>query len=596
MRIRRVKGGELQLIDGRALHNNGWFIVRSLVQPGATDSAIEWIVTPNALPNWKAAPVVQVSQVGYHPAQSKVAIFELDKKDMRRPKAALLRVVPSGFETVFERWPKVWGKFLRFRYLRLDFSEVQEPGMYVVRYGQTQSSPFRIDTDVYERGIWQPTLEYFLPVQMCHLRINENYRVWHGSCHLDDARMAPLNHLHHDGYEQGASSLCRFKRGEHVPGLNQGGWHDAGDYDLRVESQAQTVHGLALAYEEFGLDYDNTTVDQVQGVVELLKPDGKPDVLQQIEHGLLSIVGGYRALGRLYRGIVEAGLRQYTHLGDASTVTDNKIDEDGLGDDRWVFTEENPARELETAAALAAASRVLPGFNDELAGECLVIARELYDRPKKKDPLQRVEAALELLISTGEDRFARFLTESVDEISGNPAKVGWLAARSLSLIADPSYHGKVKDSLREFRQQFDKSAASTPYGIPYVPAIWGAGWTIQRIGVQQYWLHKACPEIFPLDYMLNALNFVLGCHPGSNPASFVSGVGARSLIPGYGINRADESFIPGGIAAGTALIRPDFPELLEWPHLWQQAEYCLGHSTTDYIFLVVAADRLLNAS
>jgi endoglucanase len=94
--------------------------------------------------------------------------------------------------------------------------------------------------------------------------------------------------------------------------------------------------------------------------------------------------------------------------------------------------------------------------------------------------------------------------------------------------------------------------------------------------------------------MLNALNFVLGCHPGPNTASFVSGVGSRSVRVGYGLNRADWSYIPGGSVSGTALIRPDFPELLEWPFLWQQTEYVLGGGTTDYLFLVLAADRLLN--
>ena len=134
----------------------------------------------------------------------------------------------------------------------------------------------------------------------------------------------------------------------------------------------------------------------------------------------------------------------------------------------------------------------------------------------------------------------------------------------------------------------------TPYGLPYTPAIWGAGWGIQRFGVKQYWLHKACPDIFPKEYMLHSVNFILGCHPGSNTASFVSGVGAKSMIPGYGVNRADNSYIPGGIGAGTALIRPDFPEFLEWPYLWQQTEYCVGYPTSDYVFLIAAADFVLN--
>ena len=94
--------------------------------------------------------------------------------------------------------------------------------------------------------------------------------------------------------------------------------------------------------------------------------------------------------------------------------------------------------------------------------------------------------------------------------------------------------------------------------------------------------------------MLNAMNFILGCHPGSNTASFVSGVGAKSTTTAYGFNRADWSYIPGGSASGTALIRPDFPELLTWPFLWQQTEYVLGGGSSNMMFMVLAADKLLN--
>ncbi len=84
-----------------------------------------------------------------------------------------------------------WEKFLRYSYLKFDFSDIQENGLYLVRYGEISSQPFRIAADGNECHVWQPTLEYF-PVQMCHMRINEKYRVWHDLCHMDDARMAPL--------------------------------------------------------------------------------------------------------------------------------------------------------------------------------------------------------------------------------------------------------------------------------------------------------------------------------------------------------------------------------------------------------------------
>ena len=82
-----------------------------------------------------------------------------------------------------------------------------------MKYGNQQSQPFRIAGDVYQRNVWQPVLEYFLPVQMCHMRVNEKYRVWHGLCHMDDARMAPVDYNHFDGYVQGKSTLTQFKSG-----------------------------------------------------------------------------------------------------------------------------------------------------------------------------------------------------------------------------------------------------------------------------------------------------------------------------------------------------------------------------------------------
>ncbi len=627
--IEDATGGGLELLDGRGQHNNGWFVVRSLIAAGATKGAVNWLVTPHALAGWQSPPVVQVSQVGYHPAQTKWAVIELDAHDTRRQPVVVSRIAESGgLEKVLEAAPADWGRFLRYHYLRLDFSAITRPGMYVVRYGDAQSAPFKIGTDVYRRDVWQPTLEYFLPIQMCHLRVNERSRVWHGACHLDDARMAPVNHLLFDGYAQGPSTLCRFHPGEPVPGLNVGGWHDAGDDDLRIESQTGTMYGLALAYEAFGVTYDNTTIDQARRVVEIHRPDGQPDILQQIEHGALTALGGYHALGRFYRGIIVPTKRQYTHLGEFSAQTDNVVFDPrtaaqnpppvgtgvpGSPDDRWVFTEDNPRRELTAAAGLAAAARALRGYNDALAADCRRTAEEIWrttddTRTPTESwaaglPSARIPLAVELLLTTHDRRYADYLIgqretlcANIREQSGNrhAPRLGWLIGRVLPQIGDATFTAAITAAVRVYRSELDHLAQQTPYGVPYEPDIWGAGWEIQHFGMQQYYLHTAFPEIFPRDFLLHALDFILGCHPGSNPASFASGVGAHSATMAYGFNRADASYLPGGIISGTALIRPDFPELLEWPHLWQQTEYVLGGGTTDYLFLVLAAERTLN--
>ncbi|WP_423126580.1 glycoside hydrolase family 9 protein [Gaoshiqia sp. Z1-71] len=587
------KGTELKLYDGRMNHNNGWFVVRSEISAGKTKEVVKWVITPNVVNDWHYKPVVQTSQIGYQTNQQKVAIIELDKREIKRETPTLVQITDSGEKEILKVAGEEWGQFLRYNYLKFDFSKIKKAGLYQVRYGNSVSSVFRIADDIYDRGVWQPVLEYFLPVQMCHMRVNEKYRVWHDECHLDDARMAPVNFNHIDGYAQGPSTLTDYSPGDVVPGLNIGGWHDAGDFDLRVESQAGESYILALAYEAFNVNYDVTSIDQNKHLTEIHQPDGKNDLLQQVENGVLTVVGGYRSLGRLYRGIICNGLRQYVMLGDASAMTDNKI---GNEDDRWVFTEDNPRRELTTAAQMAAASRVLKGFNDTLSTQALHCARALFDVTEMdgRSKSAKVHAAAELYLTTSDDKYKNYLLSETEFITQAISSVGWYIGRAEKKINDADFTKALREAMITLRNEIEEQGTETPYGIPYRPHIWGAGWNIQAFGFNQYFLHTSYPDIFKSEYIYNALNFILGCHPGSNTSSFASGVGARSATVGYGLNRADWSYIPGGVVSGTALIRPDFPELLEFPYLWQQVEYVLGGGSSHYMFLVLAAQQLLD--
>ena len=601
------KGQPLELRDGRSNHNNGWFIVRSTVPAGATEGAIEWIITPHAEPGWRYTPVIQVSQLGYHPEQRKVAVVELDSKDTEIQEFRLFRVESTGMVRVEAGETRFWGNFLRYGYATLDFSEIEIPGVYELSYGETSSHPFQISGDVFKHNTWQPTLEYYLPVQMCHMRVNEKYRVWHGVCHLDDALMAPTDHNHFDGYRQGPSTLCEYDRGEPVPGLNAGGWHDAGDYDLRVESQAGTVYRLAMMIEEFGLDYDATFIDPENKIVEIHQPDGKSDVLQQIEHGLAAILGGYKSTGMHYRGIISPTLRQYVMLGDAASMTDNlqydpslqagdlEAHKSGVNDDRWVFTQENPRRQLGVAAALANAARVLKDDNPELSDEALATAMALWESAKggRTGVSSTVQALSELILTTGDPELIEQLVSMKEQITEQIDRCGWSLGRVIHLVEDQSFKKDIANSVAAYQQELKQQQASdSPYGVPYRPNIWGAGWTIQRFGVEQYFFHKGWPEHTPTDHFENALHFMLGVHPGINNSSFASGVGANSVTTAYGVNRADWSFIPGGVASGTALIRPDLPEMKIWPFFWQQTEYVMGGGATNFMFLVLAVDAL----
>ena len=606
---------DLKLYDGRMNHNNGWFVLRSEIPAGATKGAVQWYIEPSVVEGWLYKPVVQTSQVGYMPSQPKFAVIETDMKAVPLSTAELVKYEADGEKVAkvidVEEWD---GSFLRYKYLLVDFSDVTENGLYAIRYGDSLSSVFNIADDVFGRGVWQPVVEYFLPVQMCHMRVSEKYRVWHDTCHMDDARLAPAgNHI--DGYVQPEDDMTEHEALDMIAGLNVGGWHDAGDFDLRVESQSGECFVLAKAYELFGPEIDVTSIDQSKHEVEIHQPDGKNDILQQIEHGALTVVNGYLALGRLYRGIICNNLRQYVLLGDAAAMTDGVL---GNDDDRWVFTEDNPAREIATATNLAVTARVLRGFNDTLAVHCENISKEIFAASLSdastasatagslgtghlvSDRLveDRLQTAAELYLTTGENLYFDYILRNWDACVQNAGSCAWfLAPVEREMTGQKKYRKQCaafREALLQYHEELDALSAETPYGVPYRPSIWGAGWDIQAFGFRHYFLVKSYPEIFAPDQVFNAMNFILGCHPGLNQQSFASGVGAESATVGYGLNRADWSYIPGGVVSGTALIRPDFPELLVFPYLWQQVEYVLGGGSSHYMFLVLATMDLLN--
>ena len=632
------QGSSLQLLDGSLKHNNGWFVVHSLVPAGATKGAIQWTITPHVIPDWTYEPVVHVSQVGYHPRQRKVAFVELDEREGTIQEASLRRVMPSGeCQIVLEKQPDLWGQYLRYKYATFDFSEVDEPGVYVVAYGDFTTDPFQIAPNVYKRHVWQPTLEYFLPVQMCHMRVNQKYRVWHGLCHMDDALMAPPNIDHFDGYDSlgETPSTLPFKPLEHIPGLDAGGWHDAGDYDVRTHTQISTIMALAHTYEEFGVDYDETYIDPEHHHVEIHQPDGKPDILQQIEHGVTWILNVYRQFGSLGKGVIVPTLRQYVHLGDAATQTDNQvIDEDltqspvaqveGLWykkvanryssvfdpegnlseieevvpelDDRLFFAQTNPGLQLFVSAGLAQAARVLAGYNDALAEECLDAAEALWiankDVTEQDEGWYRgaidsvkIHALAELILTTAKDEYKDALCDMGQAVEEHFGRSGWTLGRVLPLLDCPDFVETVNGAARAYQPQLEERMSATPFGCPLAHT--------EIVGLTHYFLHKGWPEVFSAEPLFAVVDFLLGCRPGKTTNSLVSGVGGNSPTIAYGFNRADWSYVPGGTFWNAVnLVHPDLPEDKVWPFLWQEREY-ITNGACMFMFAVIAVDRLL---
>ena len=615
-RVMIESSAPLTLYDGRAKAQNGWYVVRGVLPENKQGELLTWRITASTDDAWLRDPMIAHSQVGYLPGQTKRAVIELDKHAPVNGMAELLKVNADGSKAVVKKAaPGKVEDYTRYQYATFDFTDVTEPGLYQLRYKGTTTASFPIAEHVLDAA-WYPTLDHYFPVQMDHVLVNEAYRVWHGASHLDDALQAPVNHEHFDLYAQGPTTDTQYKPGEHIPGLNVGGWYDAGDYDIRTQTQYRTVRFLVQAFEEFGIDRDTTLVDYDRKYVDIHVPDGKPDLLQQIEHGTLALLAQFKAVGHAIPGIIVPDISQYTHLGDGLTMTDNLIYnasmadtesngiESGVFDDRWAFTSKSTPLNYGSMAALAAASRTLQGYKPVLAKESLDTAIAAWASEADKQPdlfrvgnttgggleEEKLKAAVELLVTTGDTQYKHAVTALLPHIEEHFGRSAVLAVRALPFM-DNAYKKRIRAAAEAYKPKLEAATSKNPFGVVITEYGWAGNGTVLDMAVTQYYLHQAYPDLYSSDLIYRSLDYLYGTHPDSD-ISFVSNVGTVSKKVAYGMNRADYSFISGAIVPGVLILKPDLPENMEnWPFLWGENEYVIDLGAS-YLFTVNAALKL----
>ena len=642
---------ELNLFDGRDLSQNGTFVVRSYLPADKTGKVLEWLVEPTPNAEWIREPNVGFSQIGYTPAQKKVAVIELDRNDKVAAKAKIWRVNADGSHTLaLTPSVKEWGVFYdRYNYAQCDFSDVREPGTYYIEYKGVKTNPFPINVNVYD-GKWYNTMDVWLPVQMDHMMVNEAYRVWHGRSHMDDAVQAPTNYQQQDGYRMGNSTNTKYKPYEHIPGLAVGAWYDAGDFDIQSGTVIGLTNQLAEVWDLLKPERDQTFIDQKTQFVDIHRPDGLPDIIQQVEHGALNLCAQIENIGFIAGGIVQGTMHQYHHLGDAVTITDGYIydpslkpyevrgNRSGTLDDRFAFTNNagNPMGNANVCAALAHAARVLAPYIPETAERCKKNALKLWkemDEFQARNPQtannnfmrggqgggrgfggDRSGAAIQLWLLTGDDKYkemflpmvmrqieaAKTAPQGVEDnrTGGGSAmrapRVNITTALSLLPYMDDDFKAQLREVIPVFVEDAKRTAESTPYGVPVAGGTWGGSERVISWAQNNYMVWRYFPDLIDPELVLSGLNFIYGNHPYSN-VSFVTAVGVNTKKVAYGNNRADYTFIPGGIAPGLVLLQPDLLEHKDdYPFLWGENE-CCTRTVPSYVTLSIGAEEIAAA-
>ena len=600
---------EIKLYDGRMLAQNGWFVLRSVLPAGQTGKVLTWTVEPNAVLGWIREPNVGFSQMGYVPDQPKVAVIELDKKDKVQAKASVWKVEADGSaKKAFEGPVKLWGDYFKYQYAKFDFSKVTENGVYFLRYGDVQTGNFIIDPTVYDK-ITVATSDVWIPVHMNHMAVHEAYRLWHGEPFKEGYLQAPPSTDHFDLHGQGPTTDTKYKGLELIPGLNVGGYFDAGDFDIETGSNISVVMNLITLWEQFRSLRDETFVSEEQRYVELHRPDGVPDVLQYIEHGVLNLVAQAEQIGHMAQTLSNSVLDNYHHLGDAAGITDGLHYDprlkpyqksadgksSGTPDDMWAFTSRNPGLDLQAATMFAAASRVLAEKNPDLAKRALKQSIRLQeeglklqatDTTRRRRPNQNTfSTALQLYVSTKEPKSLEQFTAGVWPALDRMPTGAISAALDAIPYMDEAYKERLRPYVEQYRDYILSLEEENPYGVPIGLGNWAGGGQVTGFGTTVCNAHRHFPDIIGKEHIYKAPSWLYGCHPYHN-YSWVAAVGAaRPKQVFYGNNRADFSFIPGNMAPGLLFRQPDhFENYDDWPFLWGQNEGTIAGNVGYLIF------------
>lgn len=422
--------GSLSLFDGRVASPDGRFVVRTFIPAGQTGKVIEWSIKPYVLTDWVRPPVIAHSQVGYHPDQKKVAVIELDKRDVPMPIARLMQVDEDGqAREVLMGAAKPWGLYGLYNYLTFDFSPVKASGLYFIKYGEFRTKPFPIGRLVYDKA-WQSTFDAF------SLSIGDHY-----------------------GF---------------------------GDRRIQMESLPEVLLNLVQVWEDFRLERDEVTFDQTHRYPQVA-PDGKPDLLQQIESSASELT-------------IKSAALNYGHI-----------------------------------AAVAAASRALRSYNDQLAATCLSTAEKRWlelqsqELEMPRDDVleqEQIKATIELLLTTRDKKYQEHLKEQWAAIENNFLQYAALICRALPLL-DEAHAKKLKSLVVDYKADYDQLVKKNPFRIAVSNNNWMDNGQIIRLAQINALLFKAFPDIMGKEDIFSGLNYIFGCHPFSS-TSFVSGVGLIS--------------------------------------------------------------------
>ena len=236
----------------------------SVPPPAAPTTTFEPAVGTPATPGVNV-PAIKVDTVGYPRHWQKLAVFNVDPKGARIVDEAGRVAYTFRAQDIKDRGRDESSQDLVWQ---ADFTALDRPGRYTIEVGSAKSDPFQIGDGLYGEALQAGLKSFYF--QRCRTALPEPYAVWDGKAYT---RSAPC-HVHQDVAWDYATYPAKKQKWQ-----LEGGWHDAGNYEIYIPSAGPSAQALLIAYESHpALFGDDSNIPESHNKT--------PDVLDEVRWGL----------------------------------------------------------------------------------------------------------------------------------------------------------------------------------------------------------------------------------------------------------------------------------------------------------------------
>lgn len=498
-------------------------------------------------------PAIVVNQVGYLPQWQKTAFLRYSSAFSPNNSASpVLLVDGETHKTIatISLGQKTVDPVTQDVVAAIDFTSVTRSGTYYLQQKRLQSVPFEIGTDIYQQPLITLLRSYYL--HRCGIELDDPVTgISHPPCHLQDGVIA-----HEDPYHASGAA---------IPAV--GGWHDSGAYSKYVATTTVTIARLLNLYQQVpDLFPDNHLKIPESG-------NGRSDLLDEMEWGLNWLLKMQRDDGAVYR-----------KLSGAEWPLNLAPDEDTQP--RYIYGISTPET-AKFAAVMAIASRTWQSIDRQLAQRFLNSAelawQYLQTQPEMKidefagddrgsdrylaskynleaslktDVDDRLWAATELYITTGQADFAEYVSNHLDRVDytlfewKNPAPLGLINyLQQNNQTASEELVTRIQTKIKQRAELILDKVRQNAYHLANDRFIWGSNRMTAEEGNTLIYAYHLTKKIEYLNAAIDQLDYLLGRNHFNQ--TFVTDVGTNSVNNLSNLyTRAKKFLIPGVIVGG----------------------------------------------